>query len=198
MNVKKIKAYSVQDYESGCIVFASNSATARREGANNLGCEWEDIESCRRVQWADEYADERRVPPLTMIEHGWWFECCNCGERVGEDSCSYDDDDNEIRHKPVACGDLVYCTQECLDSERREREAAQAHHDAAIQAATDAWPGVSVIWVGTKRGVDGTSVSFTFPGGEHSVDWVVGEKTVLIRMSDVDAWSAFKAHKEAA
>lgn len=123
--IKPLKAYSVQGYEYGCIVFATNSATARREGANQLDCEWEDIEYCRRATWADTYAQERRVPPLVMIDHGWWFECSYCGTKVCTDSSDEDDSGNEILHSPVADGDCVYCTQKCLDEANQQREESK-------------------------------------------------------------------------
>ena len=188
----ELKAYAVQNDEHGCIVFESNSALARRGGANVLGCDWEDIESCRRAQWADPYATQRRVPPLIMMEHGWWFECGHCGVQVSSDSCGHDDDGNEIPHTPVVDGDIVYCTQLCMDKEKLEQEIIQAHADAATQAVTNAYPGVHVLWVGTRHGTDGTAVSFTFPGGQRAVDWVVGEETVLVCKCDVEAWKKFK------
>lgn len=186
---KPLKAYSVQGYEYGCIVFATNSATARREGANQIDYEWEDIESCRRAPWADAYAQERRVPPLVMIDHGWWFECSHCGTKVSSDSSDYDDDGNEIPHSPVAEGDCVYCTQKCLDAEHKEREERKQWHDESVKATLERFPGVNVQWVSSCAPA---SVAFTFPGGKHGVTWDVGDSTVRLQQDDLDAWAAFK------
>ncbi|MGL4457274.1 MAG: hypothetical protein ACRCUB_02595 [Plesiomonas shigelloides] len=187
---KPLKAYSVQGYEYGCIVFATNSATARREGANQIDCEWEDIESCRRAPWADAYVQDRCVPPLVMIEHGWWFECSHCGTKVSSDSSDYDDDGNEIPHSPVAEGHAVYCTQKCLDAEHKEREERKQWHDEAVNATLERFPGVNVQWVSSCAPA---SVAFTFPGGKRGVSWEVGASTVQLQQDDLEAWEAFKS-----
>jgi hypothetical protein len=46
MNTKPLKAYEVQERQEGysTIVFATNSATARKEGAAELSIDWEDVE----------------------------------------------------------------------------------------------------------------------------------------------------------
>lgn len=189
-NAKPLKAYSVQGDEYGCIVFATNSATARREGANQIDCEWEDVESCRRAPWADAYAQERRVPPLVMIEHGWWFECSHCGTKVSEDSSDYDDDGNEIPHSPVAEGHGVYCTQKCLDAEHQERAERNKRREDAIKATLERFPGVDVKWASETTPA---SVMFSFPGGKRTVSWDVGASTVQLQQDDLEAWEAFKA-----
>jgi len=58
MSDKKLKAFEVRDNDEGnCVIaFATNGAAARREGGNDLNLEFEDVESCRRAPWADEYA----------------------------------------------------------------------------------------------------------------------------------------------
>lgn len=187
---KPLKAYSVQGYEAGTIVFASNSATARRIGASEIGQDWEDIESCRRAPWADTYAQDRRVPPLVMINHGWWFECCHCGTQVSDDSSHYDDDDNEIPHEPVAEGQLIYCTPACRDAEHRDRAERKARKEAATKVTTDTFPGADVKWVDDG---EPANVSFTFPGGKYTANWKVGESTVSVSKCDVEAWQAYKA-----
>ena len=192
---KPLKAYSVQGYEHGCIVFASNSATARRNGAGELGCDWEDIESCRRAPWADSYAQDRRVPPLVMIEQGWWFECCHCGCKVSDDSYHDDDEGNEIQHEPVADGQLVYCTPACLDADRREREDREARKAAAKKLALEKFPGVEVKWVGDFEPVQ---VMFAFPGGKYKATWTVGDELVSISQCDLEAWKAYRAPYQAA
>lgn len=192
---KPLKAYSVQGYENGCIVFASNSATARRNGAGELGCDWEDIETCRRASWADSYAQDRRVPPLVMIEHGWWFECCHCGCKVSDDSTHDDDEGNEIPHEPVADGDWIFCTPACRDAEHRERAERNAQKEAATKAALEKFPDAEIKWVGDFQPVQ---VMFTFPGGKYSATWTVGDELVSIQQCDLEAWNAYRAPYRAA
>lgn len=186
----QLKAYSVQGDEAGAIVFATNSATARRMGANAIDHSWEEIETCRRAPWADIYAASGRVPPLEMINHGWWFECMHCGARVSHDTTHFDDDDNEIPHEPVEEGDGVYCTPACQQAEHRERAEQAARKEAATKAVTDRFPGVVVQWVDDSTPA---RTSFTFPGGQYAVNWTVGEDTASVRVVDVEAWHAYKA-----
>lgn len=186
----KLKAYSVQGDEAGAIVFATNSATARRMGANAIDHEWEEIASCRRAPWADIYAANGRVPPLEMINHGWWFECAHCFERVGEDSCHHDDDGNEIPHQPVEEGEAVYCTPACQAAQHRERAQLKAAREAAAKAVTDKFPGAEVKWVDDSTPA---RTSFMFPGGQYAVRWIVGDDTAAVSNCDVEAWLAYKA-----
>jgi hypothetical protein len=101
----RLKAYQVSDGNDGCcIYFAANSATARREGAGEIGCEWEDIDYCNRRPEFDQFAPGP-VPAQVLIEHGWWFECGNCYAHVTEDTPD-----------PQIDGYYVYCCQSCKDS----------------------------------------------------------------------------------
>ncbi|WP_429169165.1 hypothetical protein [Aeromonas rivipollensis] len=112
-----LKAFSVQGDEHGAVVFATSGIAARRMGANELNTDFEFIESCRRLPWADQYASAGRVPPLELIAHGWWLECAHCYRLVCEDSSHYDkENDREIPHQPVADGVHLYCTQACRDA----------------------------------------------------------------------------------
>lgn len=186
-DAKPLKAYSVQDGEHGVIVFATSGIAARRMGANELNTEFECIESCRRVQWADDYASAGAVPPLVLIDHGWWFECSNCGVKVCSDSGDYDKD---IPHEPVADGDAVYCKPYCRDAALKDRAEREARKEAAKQAAEQKFPGVEVSWTSET---DPATVCFTFPGGNYPAHWTVGSDTVRVCQIDVGTWETFKA-----
>lgn len=99
--MKRLKAYYVTDgNDSSCIHFATNSATARREGANEMGVDWEDVDSCNRRPEFDQFAPGP-VPPAALIEAGWWFECSECQTHVTEDTAAR-----------VIDGQHVYCSPE--------------------------------------------------------------------------------------
>lgn len=188
--VKPIKAYSVQDGEHGTVVFATSGIAARRIGANDLNTDFECIESCSRLPWADQYASAGTVPPLVLIDHGWWFECSHCWEKVCSDSSHYDEDsDKDIPHEPVAVGDCVYCTPACRDAELKERAEQKARKEAIIKLVTKKFPGVEVKWIGEG---EPTKVSFTFPGGTFSANWTVGESTIGIANGDKAAWETYR------
>lgn len=117
--MNRIKAYVVTDSYDGdsCIEFATNGATARRNGGNELGCEWEGVQSCRRKPEFDQFAPGP-VPPMTLLENGWWFDCHNhaCQRRV-----SFDDSDPPM--EPCVTGQRVYCSQECRAADARRNRA---------------------------------------------------------------------------
>ncbi len=190
---KRLVAYSVQDGEHGCIVFASNSATARRHGAGELGCDWEGVETCRRASWADSYAQDRRVPPLVMIANGWWFECGHCGCKVSDESTH--DDDDETPHQPVVEGDMVFCSPACRNADSQEREEREARKAAAKKLAMEKFPECEVKWVGD---FEPTQVMFDFPGCKYKATWTVGDELVSVSQCDLDAWKAYRAPYQAA
>ncbi len=84
--MSELKAYEVFDGDEGwAIVFAEKAVQARRYGANELDIEFGEVDFCRRLKWADRYADVRSVPMSEAIRHGWWTECTCCGQRLHED-----------------------------------------------------------------------------------------------------------------
>lgn len=84
--VKPLKAYSVQGCDEGTIVFARHNIVARREGANELNLDFDQVESCRRAPELDGYAAQGRVPLRVLVEeHGWMTLCCYCEGRIFND-----------------------------------------------------------------------------------------------------------------
>lgn len=129
---KNVVAWKVtEDAEGyGCIVFHSHGIAARRLGADELGSEFAYVE-CRREKQFDEYASLGRVPPMALIEAGWWLECTQCSQRISEDC------EETPLEKVVVSGDRVYCDQSCKDehdSEIDQRNAAFEKFKAALTA----------------------------------------------------------------
>lgn len=85
--IPKLKAYNVQGNEYGTIVFSLHNVVARREGAEELNIEFEDVESCRRIPELDGYANVDGGVPMKVLveEHGWMQECGYCERRVYSD-----------------------------------------------------------------------------------------------------------------
>lgn len=191
MSDKTLKAYSVQGYECGCITFATSNVVARREGANELGVEFEEIVSCCRAPWADAYAGVKGgVPALVMIENGWWFECCHCRYRIDSDLYNYKTD---MPLEPVEENGFIYCTPACLDAEKQDKAAREAREAAVTKVVKEKFPGTEVKWFGDSHPA---KVSFTFPDGQYAVNWTVGEETVSVSKCDVDAWKSYIAKRD--
>ncbi|MYM67501.1 hypothetical protein GTP45_11750 [Pseudoduganella sp. FT55W] len=117
--MSQLKAYDVREpVEGHCVIrFASNSATARRKGANELGIEWESVEHCRRIPILDEFVPGP-ARPSALIDLGRWLECWHCGNRVDD----YDKPDI------IYEGAAVYCSMWCRQMEfTRKRRRGAAH-----------------------------------------------------------------------
>lgn len=122
--VPPIKAYSVQGNEYGVIEFANYSVAARRQGANELNIEFDDVESCTRVPELDKYAGRKGGVPFRVLveEHGWSQECGYCERRV------FNDEPDRI----WLTDDQVVCCPECearrvnwlmkIDAEKEQSE----------------------------------------------------------------------------
>lgn len=200
-----LKAYQIQDGDEGygCVVFATNSATARREGANELNADWSDIESCRRAPHFDRYAPGP-VPPMTLIEHGWWFECQHCGRRVSDGMTEELEDDglDPADFVPRPAGSHgVFCSEscECADymAQQGREEAADALREVFEAKFTDAEithvhaSSGPKLEVKTDRGGRSFVVTFKFPGSQYTSQWDFGGNFWVPRC-DHDAFFAWQ------
>ena len=81
---KKV-AWQINDTFEGSstIIFHHHGLAARREGANELDLDFEDVE-CSRQAYFDEYAEQGFVPREILIGAGWWFECNYCPHHITE------------------------------------------------------------------------------------------------------------------
>lgn len=193
MSEKPTKAYEVRDSDEGncVIVYATNGATARREGGNELSLEFEEVESCNRAPWADEYAPGP-VPLHAYLANGWWFECDHCGVMFDDDGRrGEEDDDRDDEFQPVEDGKAYYCSPTCKMehwAEKRERAERQC---AAIEAALLRWPMATGVTAGEHyKGWQSQdyemSAQFTLPGLRYPVNWVPGSSTMSVSQCDIE------------
>lgn len=207
---KPLKAYMVRDdYEgNACIVFAKGGAQARREGANELGIDWESVESCTRKPEFDQYAEAGTLPNSVLIEDGWWFECSHCYRRISKDLKEevFDEGLNPDDFEIVDTGKLVFCSHSCRAIHYREGVDKARAKSALVEYVTTKWAGTHVVHAHVykdklepsgERGGIKCSASFTFPGGRSQVQWVFPQDTVLVCQFDVEAWHAFVASNKA-
>lgn len=213
MSKKKLKAYEVRDIDEGnCVIeFATNSAAARREGANELCTDWESVESCTRKPEYDQYAPGP-VPVMVLLDDGWWFECPHCGRRVTSDMAVEieDEDLDPADFVPEQHGNhSVFCSASC-SAEHYAHQRAKEHAKAdLLELFESRFPGATV----QKINVYGhkleesppqkgflCSVNFTFPGAKYGGTWVFGEyDQAHISSIDVEAFHAWRgATKDAA
>lgn len=200
---KALKAYEVRDDDEGncCIVFATNNAAARRDGAGELNTDWECIEHCRRAPHFDDYAPGP-VPLAALIDAGWWHECSHCGCRFDSDGRRYEEEgERDDEFDPIESGGSNYCSPTCMMEEWAERRARSAMKHAVIEACATHWPGATNIHADrycTSRSNpshDNTEWRATFhvPGLKYDVNWTLGEKTVMVSECDVEAFKAWTA-----
>ena len=189
MTSEGLRAYSVQGYETGCVVFAPSNVVARRNGANELDIPFEGVESCRLAPEFDEFAPGP-VPAKALLAAGWWQYCSGCGKQVREDDDEFEDEAETIPAQLVYVGDhSVFCSQSCHDNEMAERAKRKQVHDDMLAYATAKWPGIVV--TGSYEFTVPPSMSFTFPGGQYPVRFNAGESHVTVVAVDKEAWDSF-------
>lgn len=205
-----LRAYTVHDGgDHSVIVFAHHNVVARREGANEMDCGFNEVDYCKRSPEFDSYAPGP-VPPLVAIEHGWWFECSCCGRKVDSDVCesAYDDGEDPELFGAVADGRAVYCSKTCMQLEFAGRRARAAAEAALVEVFESAFAGAAILHVyadmdghrlnvaaqpdAKRRRHDGSNISFKFPGGEGCARWQLGEELVWVNQSDVPAFCAWR------
>lgn len=144
----------------------------------------------RRIERApafDAYAPGP-VPPAALLAAGWWFRCAECERRVSADGLDEDDleEDEEPCPPVVARNGEVYCSEACVEEDRRlrrERKTRETHLRAEVlrrfpEAA------VRVVW--------SNSVDFTVPSCEGAVSWRDADPNVVtVRRCDVEAWKKY-------
>jgi len=182
---KPIKAYSVQVEEAGAIIFAASGIAARRIGAIELHTEFEDVQSCCRAPWADQYAEQGWVPVKAFLEQGWWCSCNSCGTTVSEDSEDYYGNP----HDPVIEERGLYCSPACKEAEEARVAASKLRKEQRTQSALEKWPGIEVVWVSDHE--TDSRVHFKFPGSTGYASWRVGETTLHVDKGDIPAWEKF-------
>ena len=186
-------AYSAYDgYENTAIIFAKNSAEARRFAANEFDCDFAEVESCRRVKQYDQYAPGP-VPPLVLIENGWWFECCGCGVKVELDG---------EEQEPVEYKSNVFCTEIChqeynISNAKKALLEAQGIKDLSDYLRAH-FPDTKITNTHAYRD-EQIIVYFSFPGckiGDAFLKRERGEPVELrICNGDLDAWYAYDAKR---
>lgn len=197
---KPLKAYEVRESGEGCctIEFATSGVAARRNGAGELCVDFEDIESCCRAPWADEYAPGP-VPVRATLAAGWWHTCSGCqctfdaeGRRDGEF-------DREDAFDPVDAGSSPFCSPTCMMVDWAERRGRQAREHAAIEAATTKWPEALSAFTYENYGPSRELVRFVdvrLPGLEYHVGWVPGETEASVSRCDLEAFNRLYGVKE--
>jgi hypothetical protein len=124
-SLAKTRAYCVTDGgDKTEVIFATNSAAARRKGANEMDIEFESVGHCRRAPEFDSFADRGFVPAEELIAAGWWFECLGCSRVVSRD---WEDELN-----PIYEDHGVWCTPECKAADAQDRRIRKAMESAAI------------------------------------------------------------------
>lgn len=206
MSDKKIKAYVVrEDGEGNCVVvFATNSATARREGGSELNLEFEEVESCRRMPEFDQYAPGP-VPLHAALAAGWWHECNHCGVRFDRDGRHDEDEgDREDAFEPVQdAHQLTFCSPTCLSQDFARERARDARQNAAIEAALTRWPMAISVASGEyclpypSRGTE-TRANIKLPGLRFPVSWPLGAAEMHVSQCDVEEFTRLYGKKEPA
>lgn len=185
-----MKAYTVREDHDGCcaIVFATNGATARREGGRELNIEFDEVSSCTRSVSSctrspefDQYAPGP-VPLHAMLANGWWHTCNGCTCTFdSEGRRDHEEDDREDEFNPVTdAKGSHYCSPTCIMTEWAERRDRMARQIAAIEATSTKWPEATNIITYNSRPHDRVRTVFRLPGVPDPIDWAPGDSVALV------------------
>ena len=183
-----MKAYQVDsgdDEESGSvIVFASSSVVARREGGNELGLDFDEVDSCCRAPNFDKYYPGP-IHVKVYIAEGWSWGCSRCDTRI---------DEYFERPPYYHSSHSVYCSVWCRHLEvenvaNRRRILAENR-----RICEKRWPGIK--FMAMPPYCDKKLVEFTFPGsGTRRAQYRMGSKTIIIDRMDQEAWRDFNVSR---
>lgn len=189
---KKVVAWKVTEEAEGhaCIVFSASGVAARREGASELGYEFDEV-VCRREKQFDRFAEAGRVPVRSLLEAGWWFECFHCALLIDFDNEETPSD------KVITEGDRAFCSAQCKCDHERE----VADRNAAFEAFKSKLPSLRPDlefsdFIGAYPYIT-LSAKFRFPGGQYlgSVRDQEGDGKLqwFVAQDDKDAWEKYNA-----
>lgn len=118
---KKKVVWVVSDDEHGVVVSHHHGLAARREGANELDAEFDDV-TCRRAPELDQYADRMNELTFRMLveEFGWFAYCSYCDRIIYKNEIALWDDDRAYCEK---CAPII------KPSEFQERNVYRNYRD---------------------------------------------------------------------
>lgn len=176
---KKKVAYLVTCEEACEIIYATSSAAARRLGANEIGIDFQDVESCRRAPYLDEYLGTNGPAPKLLIEqYGWRFECGNCFGSV----------DELVEERVYDKNEWPYCCAVCLDADEKKQAASKAAKEALKAAVTQRWPGATLCWLNQDKG----TAFIRIEGAKSGALWEQATDALNCQPADEFAWAAFR------
>ncbi|MCC3679188.1 hypothetical protein LLE81_00055 [Staphylococcus epidermidis] len=194
MSNKPLKAYQVGEGMDGghVITFATNSATARREGGNELSLQFNEVSFCRRAPWADHYAGQPFIPAKAYHEEGWWLSCRHCSAMRYSD-CE-DDDGNKLEF--VYDGPSMFCNRECQEALEKDIAAANQRGDDFIHKVHAMRPDLRFTSFRCGYPYVTMTAEFTFPGCRYGGSIVDqegdGSIATFICGADVEDWQAYE------
>jgi hypothetical protein len=176
---KKKVAYLVKCDEACEIIYATSSAAARRLGANEIGIDFEDVESCNRAAYLDQYiGTDGPAPKLLIEEYNWRFECGNCFDSVDQDTEERVYDEYE----------WPYCCPKCLATDKQKTAASKAAKSVLRSAAETRWPGATICWLNEQNG----TVFIRIDGAKAGALWHQATDALHGQPNDEFAWVAFR------
>lgn len=188
----KLKAYVVSEPNEGecVVVFATQNVVARREGANQLGCEFEGVQSCTREPEFDQYAPGP-VPLHATLAAGWWHTCSGCQCEFEQTGLRHSEEPTPEWFAPIEDSQRhPYCCQACMMRDWQEGRLRKARESAAIEYALARWPQAIKVWVHCRnnhsRDFAPDGCHLLLPQLKDQVTWQFGEGTVGVSQRDVE------------
>lgn len=182
--MSQLKAFVVREPHDGncAVIFDTQSVAARRRGAAELWCEFEDVASCVRAPDFDRYAPGP-VPMHVTLAAGWQHICSGCSlefsakKQAHADSTPVEDSDN-----------AQFCSQACMMQSWQHDQSRLAHEHAAVELAITSWPQALKVWPHhqhVSHGRCADSIEILLPGLKTSIRWKHAEDMVGVDAHDL-------------
>lgn len=199
---QKLKAYEVREPEEGSctVVFDTRNVSARRRGAAELGCDFEDVESCVRRPEFDQY-DPGPVPLSATLAAGWWHTCCGCGCTFDNDGIrAYDEDSVYHAIEPVEDKHgSTFCSPACMMRDWQQKRERKLKEAAVIEVAMVKWPEALRVWPYCRSRSEGTlpnACDILLPGMADPISWEIGGTHAGVTRRDLDTFKRLYGPKD--
>lgn len=187
--MSQLKAFVVREPHEGicAVIFDTQSVAARRRGAAELWCEFEDVASCVRAPDFDRYAPGP-VPMHATLAAGWQHICSGCSlefsakKQAHADSTPVEDSDN-----------AQFCSQACMMKNWQNERTQQAYENAAVELAIAVWPQALKVMPWVDRSTDGYSVkviALVLPGMKSVINWDLSKEAVGVSPVDLQLYQS--------
>lgn len=145
------------------------------------------FDSVSRAPQYDEHWPLGYVPPLQLLEEGWWWNCPECDYEFSADEFRWDDERPE-QPTPVSIKNWLYCSPDCAKEARKKAQLRRLQSAQVKAVLMSQLPNCTLTYVSPDF------ARFRFPGCRWAATWRSAQPDRYeINALDHDAWNRWQA-----